>query len=139
VSPSQRAADGRLFVGRQSRVDEHVASAPFLEVDGPQDPFERVAAALRDPPRGHVVRIPAQLEPLESASEAPFGQPSKRLGRRAPTPSLGREDVAELGLVRLLIDSHGDGDPEERAVLGVDDREAFSGSIFTSELVGLQP
>ena len=76
---------------------------------------------------------------MESASEAPLGQLSKRLGRRAPATGVGREDVAELGLVRLLVDSHRDRDPEERAVLGVDDREAFSGSFLAPELVGLQP
>ena len=76
---------------------------------------------------------------MESAGEAPFGQLSKRLRRRAPTTGVGREDVAKLGLVRLLVDSHRDGDPEERAVLGVDDREAFSGSFLASELIGLQP
>ena len=76
---------------------------------------------------------------MESAREAPLGQLSKRLGRRPPATGLGREDVAELGLVRLLVDPYCDRDPEERAVLGVDDREAFSGSFLAPELIRLEP
>ena len=68
---------------------------------------------------------------MRSAAEAP----------RSPRPGHGprAEDVAELGLVRLLVDPYRDRDPEERAVLGVDDREAFSGSFLAPELIRLQP
>ena len=86
--------------------------------------------------------MPASIRSSSRTRPRPNAQSvscTQRLGRGAAPARLGRQDVAELGLARILVEVHGGREAEERAGVAVQDGEALARARLARLLVGLEP
>ena len=95
-----------------------------------------VAAAPGDCDRRLVVGVDQELDALEAdVAERVVRDETKGAGGDPAPARLARDDVADLGLVRVALDGDEPGDAEEVASLRVDDRVAVAGAVDVPGLV----